>query len=82
MSRLGLQCFVLWAVTLQEARIFSKHCFIAIHLCYLHALTMYEKMRAKALQPNEITFVSVLSACAESRATAGSVQLHKEDAFR
>ncbi|KAH0729104.1 hypothetical protein KY289_000292 [Solanum tuberosum] len=27
------------------------------------ALTMYEKMRSKGLQPNEITFVAVLSAC-------------------
>ncbi|KAM3324406.1 hypothetical protein P3S67_005558 [Capsicum chacoense] len=30
----------------------------------MQALTMYEKMRAKGLQPNEIIFVAVLSACA------------------
>ncbi|KAK4380296.1 hypothetical protein RND71_002158 [Anisodus tanguticus] len=31
------------------------------------ALTMYEKMRAKGLQPNEITFVAVVSACARAK---------------
>ncbi|KAK4350415.1 hypothetical protein RND71_029728 [Anisodus tanguticus] len=31
------------------------------------ALMMYEKMRARGLQPNEITFVAVLSACARAK---------------
>ncbi|CAN4121226.1 unnamed protein product [Withania somnifera] len=32
-----------------------------------HALTMYEKMKATGVQPNEITFVAVLSACARAK---------------
>ncbi|KAG5629392.1 hypothetical protein H5410_001109 [Solanum commersonii] len=39
-------------------------CFEALNGREKHALTMYVKMRARGLQPNEITFVAVLSACA------------------
>ncbi|XP_059278729.1 putative pentatricopeptide repeat-containing protein At1g10330 [Lycium ferocissimum] len=31
------------------------------------AFAMYEKMRAKGMQPNEITFVTVLSACVRAK---------------
>ncbi|XP_055800459.1 putative pentatricopeptide repeat-containing protein At1g10330 [Solanum dulcamara] len=40
---------------------------LALNVREKQALTMYEKMRAKGLQPNEITFVAVLSACARAK---------------
>ncbi|PHU29368.1 hypothetical protein BC332_01461 [Capsicum chinense] len=42
-------------------------CSLALNVREMQALTMYEKMRAKGLQPNEITFVAVLSACARAK---------------
>ena len=41
--------------------------YLALYGREKQALMMYEKMRAKGLQPNEITFVAVLSACARAK---------------
>ncbi|WMV07540.1 hypothetical protein MTR67_000925 [Solanum verrucosum] len=38
--------------------------YVALNGREKHALTMYVKMRARGLQPNEITCVAALSACA------------------